>query len=187
MNMKHVILLFLTIMATASCREESQEQDLPALNQDQMEEVAYLNYGATIGQENSLNSQELENIYEKMDVGDSVKVKVKTMVQDVCTNKGCWIQIPVSNDQSARVTFKDYGFFLPMNSQSKEVILSGVAYKGITTRDDAQHYASDGGKSPEEIAAILKDEVTLNFIADGALVEYFEDPDLFVPSPKQAD
>ncbi|MEN8899141.1 MAG: DUF4920 domain-containing protein, partial [Nonlabens sp.] len=69
-------------------------------------------------------------------------------------------------------------FFLPKNGKGKEVILSGKAYKNITPVEELRHYAEDAGKSEEEIAAITEEEVTLSFIADGAMVEEFDNPDV---------
>lgn len=112
-----------------------------------------------------------------MKVGDTTAVKVKGTIADVCVKKGCWIKMPVG-DESATVKFKDYGFFLPKNGKGKEVILSGKAFKNITPVDELKHYAEDAGKTKEEIAAITEDEVTLSFVADGAMVEEFENPDV---------
>ncbi|AZQ44535.1 DUF4920 domain-containing protein [Nonlabens ponticola] len=185
--MKYFITLFIVAIAITSCRNESEQEEMPAVNDEQVEEVAYLSYGDEIDDETVMTSAELMDVYELLKPADTVQVKVKTIVNEVCAKKGCWIKIPLENGQEARVTFKDYGFFLPRDSQGKEVVLNGKIYKSITPMEDLKHYAMDAKKSQEEIDAITEDEVTLAFEADGALVESYENPDVFTPETQTAE
>jgi hypothetical protein len=57
-------------------------------------------------------------------------------------------------------------------------VLNGKAFKNITPVEELRHYAEDAGKSKEEIAAITEEEITFSFVADGALVEKFDNPDV---------
>ncbi len=175
--MKHLFTLIFITLAFSSCRESSETDKMPAVNDEQLEEVAYLKYGDLINEDDAITSDELSDVYANLQPNDSVAVKVRTSINEVCAKKGCWIEVP-AGDATARVTFKDYGFFLPRNSQGKEVILEGMAYKSKTSIDDLKHYAADGGKSQQEIDAITQDEITLSFEATGALVESFENPDV---------
>ncbi len=70
-----------------------------------------------------------------------------------------------------RVTFKDYGFFVPLDSKGREVVMQGKAYADTVTVDMLKHYAEDAGKSQEEIDAITEPEVANAFEATGVLVE----------------
>jgi hypothetical protein len=190
--MKQVTLVIIMIMAITGCRETSESEELPAVNDEQLEEVAgsmdnapagYLAYGDLISEKNPMQAQELATVYDDLQPQDTVQVKVKTTINEVCAKKGCWISIPVGNDQTARVTFKDYQFFLPRNAQSQEVILKGIAFKETTSAEDLRHYAMDAGKSAEEVQAIQNDETTLSFVATGALVSKFDNPDVYDPNP----
>lgn len=180
--MKHILTTIFVTLAILSCRNVESEEEMPAVNEEQLREVAYANYGETITADDSKTTADLEAIYESMKPADTVEVKVKTKISEVCAKKGCWIEIPVSDDQNARVTFKDYSFFLPKNGQGKEVILEGKAFKSQTSIDDLKHFAMDGGKSQEEIDAITEDQITWSFEARGALVESFEGADVFKPA-----
>lgn len=180
--MKHLFTLFLMIIVFSSCRENTENEEIPAVNEEQLEEIAYISYGEKIHDEQAMTSKDLAKVYQNLKINDSVQIKVKTTINGVCAKKGCWIEIPVG-DETARVTFKDYGFFLPKNGQGKEVVLVGEAFKSKTSKEDLKHFAMDAGKSQEEIDAITEDEVTLSFQAVGALVESFENPDVFVPAP----
>ena len=80
-------------------------------------------------------------------------------IKEVCTNKGCWVSMDLPNGESMRVTFKDYGFFLPTNSQGYPIIIKGVANMVETDVETLRHFAEDQGKSEEEIASIMKSQV----------------------------
>ncbi|WP_298954645.1 DUF4920 domain-containing protein [uncultured Nonlabens sp.] len=176
--MKKLFIVFFTMSLFVACKEQKDvEEEVPAVNDEQVQEMAYLDYGVKITDKDVIDALELRAIYDGMTVGDTTAVKVKGMIADVCVKKGCWIKLPVGN-QAATVKFKDYSFFLPKNGKGKEVILSGKAYKNVTPVEELRHYAQDAGKSKEEIAAIVKEEVTLSFVADGALVEKFDNPDV---------
>ena len=107
----------------------------------------------------------------KMASIDSMKVKVRGTVQSVCQAKGCWINI---NDSQATtetfVKFKDYGFFMPKDCSSREVIMDGYAYRETTSVDELRHYAEDEGKSKEEIEAITEPIEEMKFMASGVLL-----------------
>ena len=65
--------------------------------------------------------------------------------------KGCFF-IARDWDTMARVTFKDYGFFIPTDSADKQVILSGTFSRSQLSAEQADHYASDLGVSGLEAA-----------------------------------
>ncbi len=94
------------------------------------------------------------------------KFKVRGIIEEVCQMKGCWMTL--RNDQGAnvRVTFKDYGFFVPKDISGSEVIIEGVAIKEILDEDVARHYAEDGGKEYDESM-----RNTISFVAHGVLVK----------------
>ena len=80
------------------------------------------------------------------------------------------MKLDMGNEQIVRVTFKDYGFFMPLDA-SGNVIVNGKAFVSETSVEDLRHYAEDAGNSVEEIAAIISPERTYSFIADGVLLE----------------
>lgn len=177
------MMIILAATAFVACKEEVNEDATPAVNDEQVEEVAYMSYGDKIDATDAIEAAKLGSFYEGMKAGDTMDIKVRGTIQEVCVNKGCWIKMPVNDTESAFVKFKDYGFFLPKNGTDKEVILRGRAYKSVTPKDELIHYAQDAGESAEEIAKITEDKVTYAFMADGALVEKFDNPDVEVSEP----
>lgn len=97
--------------------------------------------------------------------------KVKGEIKEVCAMKGCWMTIDLPNGQTMRVTFKDYGFFVPKNSQGYPVIIEGVATKKVTDVATLKHYAEDAGKSQEDIDAITSPKQEYAFEAIGVIIQ----------------
>lgn len=96
-------------------------------------------------------------------------IRVTGSVTEVCKVKGCWMMLRAGKSQ-VRVTFKDYGFFMPKNLVGRKVALEGVLTEETLTEKDARHYAEDAGKSKKEIAKIVGDQNEYSFEATGVLV-----------------
>src|SRR5690606_24337971 len=132
----------------------------------------YESFGEKISSENALTADEMLVKYETMAVGDSVEVSFKGKVKSVCQAKGCWMKLDLGKPENETfVRFKDYGFFVPMDSEGAEAIIKGIAKKEETSVEELKHYAKDAGKSEEEIAKIIKPKVEYTFLADGVLMK----------------
>jgi hypothetical protein len=75
-------------------------------------------------------------------------VLVETRIAQVCQKKGCFF-IAQEGPAIARVSFKDYGFFVPSDSAGKRVRLAGVLQRELVGTGEAQHMNQDLGQ-PEE-------------------------------------
>ena len=75
-------------------------------------------------------------------------------VRAACTRRGCWMELAEAMDKGkpgCRVTFKDYGFFVPTNSQGAEARVEGkVAVRAIAA-DEVAHLESEGGSFPNKL------------------------------------
>jgi len=129
--------------------------------------LAQKNYGAQIDDKGAISMQELE---KQMEGKKEMDAKVEGKVLEVCQAKGCWMTLEKSDGTTMRVTFKDYGFFVPKNISGKTVVVNGTASVTTTTVAEQQHYAEDGGKSKEEIAKITAPKKEMSFEADGVIV-----------------
>src|SRR4249919_3617701 len=74
-----------------------------------------------------------------IDRKDTVTVKVKGKVQDVCRQKGCWMTMMVNDSTEAFVKMKDYGFFVPTNLQGKTIVLEGISFIKTTSVAELKH------------------------------------------------
>ncbi len=164
--MKKQLLIFalFSIGLAFSCQTEKKETET---NLETVAEVPG-NYGAEISDDGITASVDMIN---QVEVSGTFEGKIEGKINEVCTKKGCWLTMDLPNGESMRVTFKDYGFFVPTDSQGFPLVLEGVAT--LTTTDVAtlQHFAEDQGKSPEEVAAITEPKREITFEATGVIIK----------------
>jgi len=113
----------------------------------------------------------LEVLISELDHDGEFEGKVAGEIKEVCAMKGCWMTIDLPNGESMRVTFKDYGFFVPKNSHGYPVVIEGHATKKVTDVATLKHYAEDAGKSKEEIDAITAPKLEYAFEAIGVIIK----------------
>lgn len=125
-------------------------------------------FGDKITAENATPIADLKTL-----MGDKTElpVKIQASVDAVCQKKGCWMDLKTAEGETMRVTFKDYGFFVPKDAAGKEAIVEGVAKIEETSVADLKEYAKDAGKSKEEIEAIKEPKKELVFEASGVILK----------------
>lgn len=89
-------------------------------------------------------------------VGQSVRVDAR--VSQVCQKKGCFF-IAREGDSIVRVSFKDYGFFVPTDISGKRVTFVGEVVSREVSADEAEHLAEDLGSSSETVKPVLAYEI----------------------------
>jgi len=144
---------------TEVMEEEASMQDM---------EADSIHFGEMIDAEGVKSMADLST---EMDGKDSLNIKVAAVAKDVCKKKGCWMKVETASGDMMRVTFKDYGFFVPKDISGKEVVMQGTAFNDTTSVEDLRHYAEDGGASEEEIAAITEPEIATTFVASGVMIK----------------
>ena len=94
------------------------------------------------------------------DGGDYVgqPVRVETRVAEVCQKKGCFF-IAREGSSVVRISFKDYGFFVPTDIGGKRVTLVGEVVEREVTPDEAAHYAKDLGTAAPPVGAGMVYEI----------------------------
>lgn len=161
--MKYISILLLSITLLFGCKEVKKDSEV--------KEAAYLSFGEKITEDNSISKEEMSNKFTNLKEGDTIAVKFASNINSVCKKKGCWMKLDLGNEKESMVRFKDYGFFVPLDADKKDVIVEGRAFVTKISVDQLQHYAKDAGKSEEEIAKITEPEFTYAFEADGVLLK----------------
>ncbi len=95
-------------------------------------------------------------------------VKIEGEIRDVCQAKGCWLVV-TDGERHMRVTFKDYGFFVPKDSTGKKVVLEGVIERKTITEDHARHLAEESKdkidpetiKGPQQVVTLVATGVSV--------------------------
>ena len=125
-------------------------------------------FGKKINDKGAIPASQLA---DKLGNKEEAKAKVEGSVESVCKKKGCWMNLKTTDGQTMRVTFKDYGFFVPKDIEGKTVVVQGLAQQTTTPVSELRHFAKDGGKSPAEIEQITEPEKAITFVADGVIVK----------------
>jgi hypothetical protein len=89
----------------------------------------------------------------------STAVTVEGAVRKACTRKGCWMELAESAREGTpgcRVTFKNYGFFVPTDSAGARARVQGQVEVGMLSASAVRHYEEEGaafaGKQPDGTA-----------------------------------
>jgi hypothetical protein len=167
--MKKILFVLLVATVMVACKNETKTEETTQEIQES-QDMAYASFGDNIEAEGAISASEMVERFNALTVGDTITAKVSAKINEVCQMKGCWMKLDLGSDQDVMVTFKDYGFFMPLNAEG-EVIINGKAFLKETSVDDLRHYAEDAGKTAEEIAAITQSEKTFAFEADGVLLK----------------
>lgn len=90
-------------------------------------------------------------------------VLLTAKIDKVCKKKGCWMTIKSKSDD-LRVTFKDYGFFVPQNIVGKTVLVEGIIKEEKLTLEETKHFVKDEGGDPSKVTEAKTD---YQFVASG--------------------
>ncbi|RPA67908.1 DUF4920 domain-containing protein [Cyclobacteriaceae bacterium YHN15] len=162
--------LFLLIMAglfSSSCEQKNSKSAEESVSETQIDSPVGL-FGEEINESGVVT---LDMLVAKLEKEQEFEGKVIGEIKEVCAMKGCWMTIDLPNGESMRVTFKDYGFFVPKNAHGYPVIIEGIASKKVTDVETLKHYADDAGKSKEEIDAITTPKLEYAFEAIGVIIK----------------
>lgn len=174
-TMKKIALWLSAIVLVSACKNNTNEgaektdgQTDSTAVEASAESVENHYFGDSINEEGVV---EISNLLAMMDGQDSVKVKLSGVVNSSCQKKGCWMKMDMGNGEEMRVSFRDYGFFVPTNLGGESAVIEGIAFIDTIDVPFLKHLAEDAGKSQEEIDAITEPEISVNFTADGVIIK----------------
>lgn len=76
-------------------------------------------------------------------------VLVEANVRKACTKKGCWMELADGEKTTGvRVTFKDYGFFVPLDAAGSKAKVEGEVKVAELTEENAKHLQAEGATVP---------------------------------------
>lgn len=128
-------------------------------------------FGAPLGQSPAAS---LADVLKAPDKFAEQSVTVEGEVRRACTRKGCWMELSEAKDAAApgcRVTFKDYGFFVPTDSAGSRARVEAKVESKTIKPELVAHLESEGAKFADKAADGSAREVRL--VASG--VEMWRD------------
>ncbi len=168
---KVIITLFASALLITSCSDAKKEEAKQETTKETQEVAKYQVFGEKFDEKGALNAAQMKAQYATMKPGDTVSVKFASKINAGCKKKGCWMRLDLGENEESFVRFKDYGFFIPLNADGKEVIVNGKAFVTEITVEKLKHFAKDEGKSEAEIAKITKPEYTYAYESTGVLMK----------------
>jgi starvation-inducible outer membrane lipoprotein len=96
-------------------------------------------------------------------------LRISGSVVEVCKRKGCWMTLG-DRERNVRVTFRDYGFFVPLDCEGREVIAEGRLEEREQSVEEIKHYLEDANRH-EEAARVTEPRRTYSFVADGVALK----------------
>ena len=174
--MKMRNLMFLSLLISSSLyigacdSKPATTDDTESLNdtEEVSADTVVGDYGALL---TSQSSVDLTAFQSQMDSLGEFNGKIEVVISDVCQSKGCWMKAKLPDGRELRVTFKDYGFFVPKNAKGYTALIEGEAMKKLLDAETKDHYdkeSSEANDSNSEEAASTEE---LTFVADGVTIK----------------
>ncbi len=101
----------------------------------------------------------LAQLLEQPEAYTKEPVVVEGEIAAACSRKGCWMQLG-----DVRVTFKDYGFFIPLDAKGMKARAEGVAVVKTLSKAEADHLEEEGAKLTRREDGTA---VEVSFVANG--------------------
>lgn len=143
---KSAPLLACLVFAPLALAADDSERGL-RLSEPVTVTAEYEEFGAAL--ESADTAMSLTELVRGSDRYLGQEVTVSTRIAKVCRKKGCFF-IAREGDTYARVTFRDYAFFIPTDSAGRQVTLNGVFRRQEVSPEQARHYREDLGESSAE-------------------------------------
>jgi hypothetical protein len=152
MKMKRLFLTVFILLISASAY--AQKAEVVRLSEPVQTTDTHEVFGAGVSEWSA--SQSLVSVIESEEKFEGKEVTLETEIAQVCQKKGCFF-VANQDGYSARITFKDYGFFIPTDSQGKTVKLIGTFNIKELSEEQAKHYAEDAGEDADKIKGSQKE------------------------------
>jgi ABC-type uncharacterized transport system substrate-binding protein len=124
--------------------------------------------GVEFDKENVTTEEQLSELIQNFD-GNPKDIVFASTITENCQKKGCWMNVTVGKED-VRVSFKDYDFFVPLDSKGHETVLNGTLYYDTLTVEQLKHYAMDANASQDSLDKITEPIITLSYEATGVYV-----------------
>lgn len=112
----------------------------------------------------------LDEVIDGFSQESEQEMKISGTLKTVCQSKGCWTIMEASDGRTVRMTFANYGFFLPTDAAGRAIIAEGLAFKKVSSVAEQRHYLEDNNASESDILAITEPKIEYSFEATGVLL-----------------
>lgn len=166
--MKYLFPLF-AIVLFAACGSHNHDHAEEATSETTEETNSNAGwYGEEFEFTEAIEAKEIAGLMNDSSANEFV---IKGSIEECCQKKGCWMKVATEDGETMRVSFKDYGFFVPLDAAGSTMTMKGVATYDTIDVDFLKHLAEDANATQEEIDAITEPELAITFEATGVLID----------------
>ncbi|MDQ3686996.1 MAG: DUF4920 domain-containing protein [Acidobacteriota bacterium] len=141
------LIICLAVFGVVAIAAQKESTKSPVKTSESSSQVSaeVIKRGAALGDSPSVA---LTDVLKEPQKFADKSVLVEGVIERVCMNKGCWMELaPAAGSQEGvRVTFKDYGFFVPVNSQGMKAKAEGQFTVKTLSKEKADHYEGEGAR-----------------------------------------
>ena len=101
-NALRLSVVFLLVFT--ACKENANEKKD---NVNTETTTKFDSFGAMISNEGALDSKVMLEKFKSMKAGDTINLKFASKIDEVCSKKGCWMKLDLTNGTQTMVRFKD--------------------------------------------------------------------------------
>lgn len=167
--MKHLLSLIVLVVFATACDKPAQDTELLAVESTEMAILdGWDSFGEPITAENAV---QISSVVDEFVMEEQKNFKITGTLVNVCQSKGCWTTLSTEDGRMVKMTFANYGFFLPTDAAGREIIAEGVGFKKVTSVDEQRHHLEDAGATAEEIDAVTEEKVEYAFEATGVILK----------------
>ena len=156
--MKHLAIIMFALALSVSAHSKTIRLSKPVAQDTQTE-----TFGAILNE--SLPKLTMAKLANHSTSYLNKPFQVETRIAKVCQKKGCFF-IAQQDEHILRVSFRDYGFFIPTDSSGKTVIIAGELIQKDLSPEQATHYKADLKSNSDEI----KPGVVYEIVADSVKI-----------------
>ncbi|MFM9056533.1 MAG: DUF4920 domain-containing protein [Bacteroidota bacterium] len=165
--MKNTLLIALAACTITACTQQQKAETEEAVTVDTVSSTG--SFGMQINEDGAITMDSLVTLYNA-GMLPMEGLKVQGAISECCQKKGCWMSIRREDGKTMRVSFKDYGFFVPKNAGGYTAIMQGKAYVDTTSVEDLRHFAEDAEVTEDSLAKITEPLLELTFEAEGVII-----------------
>jgi hypothetical protein len=143
-----LVVVFYGVSSAAVVAADQEGDSVVRLSEPVAATADYEDFGAVL--EATTPALSLSQAVSSADSHQGQPVLITTTVARVCQKKGCFF-IAQEGSVAARITFKDYAFFIPTDSGRKRVTLLGTVSRQPLSTEQAQHLTDDIGGADADV------------------------------------
>ena len=153
---------YILLSVLAACTPNKQPGYAPVVIEDGK------NYfGKKINEHKSVGLQEFDILANNT---DTLFIKLKAGISEVCLEDGCWFRINLYNGKRMIVTFENEAFVIPTDVAGKHVLIEGKTYLETMSEDEMKKLAVQAGEIQWVIDTIRGPHIQRTFVAKGAVI-----------------